>query len=200
MKRANNIKTIVVVIFLVVLVLGYFYYLSNIKEKNTTETDDKITKVQEVILKDLDTRYPPTPKEVVKLYGQITQCLHNETYTDEELVAMAKQMQRLFDDEFAANNPLDKYVADLKFDIQSMKDRTYTISSYATSASTDVDYFTDDGFEWARLHCIFSIRAGTQMAPPSDHMFLLRKDSGGHWKIYGWMLTKDTIFGGEKIT
>ena len=199
MKQKSNIKMICIIAFIVVLVLGYFYYVSNVRDKKTTETDAKATKVQEVIMKDLETRYPPTPKEVVKFYSQISQCLYNEVYTDEELREMAIQMQKMYDDELAAINPLDKYIEDLKFDIQSMKEKSCTISSYATSASTDVDYFTEDGFEWARLHCVYSIRAGSQMAPASDQLFLLRKDSVGHWRIYGWMLAKDTIFGGEVI-
>lgn len=195
MKSAQNIKIILVMIFLIVLVVGYFYYLSN-KEKSISEINAKATKVQEVIMKDLDTRYPPTPKEVVKFYSSIMQCLYNETYSDEELEGMAKQMQKMYDDELNANNPFDKYVEDLKFDIESMKDKEYTISSYTLSASTDVEYYTRDGHEWARLHCIYSVRVGTQFVP-NDEIYLLRKDQDGHWKIYGWMLARDVNTGGD---
>lgn len=195
MKSAKNIKNVLIVIFLVALVIGYFYYLSN-KEENRTEIDVKATKVQEAVMKDLDTRYPPTPKEVVKFYSSIMQCLYNESYSDEELESMAKQMRKMYDDELLANNPFDKYIENLKFDIQYMKDKSYTISSYTLSDSTDVVDYTRDGYEWARLHCIYSVRIGTQFIP-NDEIYLLRKDQEGHWKIYGWMLARDFNGGGD---
>ena len=71
-------KIVIVIGVLVVLLGGYYFYLSNYK---MPEEETVITKVQEVLLKNLDTDYPPTPREVIKYYSEITKCLYNETYT-----------------------------------------------------------------------------------------------------------------------
>ena len=64
------------------------------------------------------------------------------------------------------------------------------ISSYTTSSSTDVETFTKDNYEWARLYCMFNIRKGTDMLATTER-FLMRKDEAGHWKIYGWELAEN---------
>ena len=80
-------KPIIVIVIMALLVGGYYFYLSNKVESN--ESKEVVTAVQNVILKDLDKNYPPTPKEVVKYYSEISKCLYNEAYTDEQLEKMA---------------------------------------------------------------------------------------------------------------
>ena len=65
------------------------------------------------------------------------------------------------------------------------KEKDWYISSYATSSSTDVFYFSEDGYDFARLYCTYNIRNGTVMQVLEER-FLLRMDEEGHWKIYGW--------------
>lgn len=185
-----GIKVLIIGIVLIVLVVGYYYYLSNKKGKNDEEENVKATAVQEVLLYNFERNYPQLPKEVVKLYGKITQCFYNEEYTEEELSQMAMQMQKLYDDELIANKTENQYMEDLKWDINLFKEKGTIISSYAVASGTDVDYFSRDGFDFARLHCRFTLRTGTQLSY-TDEIFLLRKDSGGHWKIYGWTLADD---------
>lgn len=180
------IKIIGVIMFLAVLVLGYFYYLANYKNVPVAEEVKETTVVQEMIMEDLTARYPPTPKEVIRVYAEITQILHNETYTEEELAALAGQLQKLFDDDLLAINSSAQYLERLQADIQVMKANSYRISNFMVSASTDVEFYTHDNYECARLHCFFYISAGDRVVPPSDHLFVLRKDDAGHWKILGW--------------
>ena len=82
----------------------------------------KFTAVHDVILRNLETNYPPTPKEVVKYYSEITKCLHNENYTDEQFEQMADKLLALYDEELAENNPKDQYLKDLKNDIKEFRD------------------------------------------------------------------------------
>lgn len=190
MKSAKGIKGIIIALICVALILGYYYYLSNVKEETRQEDNVTATAVQEVLLKDLENNYPPTPKEVVKFYSAITQCFYSETYTDEQLYAMAAQIQKLYDDELVANKTQQQYMDDLKIEIANMKDNECVISSYATSASTDVEYYSKGGFDWAKLRCSYTIRQKTALASTNE-VFLLRKDDAGHWKIYGWKLAEE---------
>ena len=72
-----------------------------------------------------------------------------------------------------------------------------SISSYSTSSSTDVYYFAEDGFDFARLYCTYNIRMGTAKQP-IEEIFLLRMDLEGHWKIYGWDAAANYELGGEE--
>lgn len=189
----KHMKLIIVALFLAVLVLGYFYYLNSRGDNGIEEVDAMATNVQEVIMRNLDNRYPPTPKELVRYYAEITRCFYNEEYTEDELSGMAGQMWRIFDDELAAlNSPFESYLEGLKSEILYFEENEYTISNYAVSDSMDVVYFVEDGFEWARLHCFFYIRTGSHVSTSNDHHMLLRKDADGHWKIYGWVLLEET--------
>ena len=170
---------------LILIVIGYYYYLSNRTLQNKKNEEVEISVVQELLLCDLEKNYPPSPKEVVKYYSEITKCLHNEDISDEELNDLAMKMQELYDDELIANKSKDEYITDLKSEITTFKDNEYTISNYATSASTDVDYYSVDDNSFAELYCTYYIRVKTSMQS-LEEVFLLRKDENNHWKIYGW--------------
>lgn len=173
-------------LFLAAACVFLAYYLINLKiEKSKPEDYVTLTPVQEVLSRDLQRNYPQTPKEVLKYYSEITQCFYNEEYTEEELEALAMKAVEMYDSELAANKDKETYLQDLKNEILLFKEKDWHISSYATSASTDVFYFTEDGYDFARLYCTYNIRNGTVMQMLEER-FLLRMDEQGHWKIYGW--------------
>lgn len=176
-------KIVIIIGILVVLLGGYYFYLSNFRmPKEETE----VTKVQEVVLKNLQTDYPPTPREVIKYYSEITKCLYNETYTEEQLGQMADKLLALYDSELAENNPREQYLADLKKDVNDFLKNGYSIIKYTTSTSTDVEYYTHEGRECARLYCTYSIKSGADYKS-SKQVFILRKDTNdSHWKILGF--------------
>lgn len=191
MKSSGGIKILIIVMVLAAIVLGYFYYLGHRDRKQAEETA-AATVVQSVLMRDLERNYPPTPKEVVKYYSEITECFYNEEYSDEELTQLADKIQQLYDAELVANKSQDQYLLDLRNEIVEMKKNKYTIASYEVSASTDVEEFTQDGYSCARLYCTYYIRqpsSGTRVA--SMEQFVLRKDQDGHWKILGWELVED---------
>lgn len=185
-----GVKGLIIGVILVCLVLGYYFYLSNRSSRDKQEDDVQVTVVQEVLMRNLDTNYPPTPREVIKYYAQIAQCLHNETYTEEEFQELALKIQMLYDDELIANKTQEQYLSDLKWDIEQFREQEIVISSYSPSSSTDVDEYKKDGCSWAKLYCTFTLRQGTQL-DYSEELFLLRKDEDGHWKIYGWKLADE---------
>lgn len=187
---SNGVRVLIVGVVLLCLIIGYYYYLSNKKGESTEETAVETSAVQEVLLYDFERSYPPSPKEVVKLFGEITMCFYNETYEEEAFQALAMQIQELYDAELIANKTQNQYIEDLRWDINQMKEQKIQVSSYATSSSTDVDYFIEDGYEWAKLYCSFTLRQGKNLSV-HNYVFLLREDDAGHWKIYGWMPAED---------
>ena len=75
-------KTAIIIVVLAALIGGYYFYLSN---KTETPKETKVSAVQDVILRDLDKNYPPTPKEVVKYYSELSKCLYNENIPQRNL-------------------------------------------------------------------------------------------------------------------
>lgn len=179
----GKLKGVIIAVVLVALVGGFYFYVSNIGKDND---DVVVSAVQNVLLRNLDNDYPATPKELVKYYGDITKCLYNENYSDEQLAQMADKMIALYDDELAENNPRDQYIVDLKAAVKDFSDKNYTIISYTTSSSTDVEEYTHEGRKCASLYCTYSIKTGADYVS-SKQVFVLRKESGtGHWKILGF--------------
>lgn len=189
MKRSGVISIIVTCVILVAVIGGFAYYLTH-KSKTSAEEVVESTVVQKVLQKDFERSYPPTPKEVVKNFADITQCFYNEEYSEDDLEKMATKIQELYDEELIANKSQEDYLQDLKAEIADMKSNKYTVYSYEVSASTDVEYFTEKEDSCARLYCVFNIKQGGSTVP-SMEQFILRKDEAGHWKIMGWDLVND---------
>ena len=204
MGRFKGTKGMLILIVLVCAVIGYYYYIVN-KGENTSpkgeyveststqkelgeEENVEITPVQNVLLRDLETNYPPTPKEVVKYFAEITRCFYSEKYTEEELEQLAVKIQQIYDEELVKAKQQDEYLRDLKDDIEKFKKKKYVITGFYTSSSIDVEEFRMEDQEWARLYCTFYITINKKTNVKSQQKILLRKDAEGHWKIYGWDL------------
>lgn len=186
MKKSGGIKIIIIGVVLAVLVIGYYFHLSNKTQKPAEEVVES-TQVQNVLMRDLEKNYPPTPKEVLKYFNEISMCFYNEKYTDDELKQLAVKIQGIYDTELIANKSQEQYIEDLQNDIVEMKTNDQSISSYQLPASTDVEFFSEDGDSCARMYCTYSIRQGTSMIQ-SRLVFIMRQDEDKHWKILGWDL------------
>ena len=186
MKKSSGIKIVLIGVVLAALVIGYYFYLSS-KTQTKQEEVVESTRVQTALMRDLEKNYPPTPKEVVKYFNEITMCFYNEKYSDEELGQMAEKIQGIYDAELVANKSQEQYLEDLKNDIVEMKSNDRSVSSYQLPASTDVEFFSENGDSFASLYCTYSIRQGTDMLQ-SRLVFILRQDENKRWKILGWDL------------
>ncbi|MDE6622026.1 MAG: hypothetical protein K2K74_16345 [Lachnospiraceae bacterium] len=181
----GKVKNAIIIVILIGLVGGYYFYLSNYK---STEEETVVTAVQDVLLKNLDNDYPPTPREVLKYYSDIAKCLCNEDYTEQQFEQMADKLLALYDEELVENNPRDEYIQTLRKDIDEFVQNGYSIVSYTTSKSTDVEEFTADGRMCARMYCTYSVKSGADYTS-SRQVFILRRESEtGRWKILGFDL------------
>ena len=191
MKGSKIAKTVVIAVVLAVIILVYYYSLGHRAKRQEVEDAIASTVVQSILMRDLEHNYPPTPKEVVKYYAEITECFYNETYSDEELVQLAGKIQMLYDAELVANKTQEQYLQDLRDDIAEMKGRQLTVASYEVSSSTDVEYFTQNEYSCARLYCTFYLKQQGGGRVPSQERFVLRQDEDEHWKILGWELVEE---------
>ena len=184
--KNNSIKGILVIVILALGVLAYFYVINN-RMKQVEQDVQKISPVQELLIQDLSSSYPKTPKEVVKMYSEITRCFYGEEYTEEEFIKLADMSRQLFDDELRANQDEESYLRALKGEVATYRQMNRIISSYSVSSSADVKYYNYKDAEWAQLIAMYSVKTSGKVEP-SKERYLLRKDADGHWKIYGFRL------------
>ena len=119
----NTIKIGVIGVIVLALIVGYYFYLSH-RTPKAAEEQVELTELDEVLLKKLDTSYPPTPREVVKFYNRILECLYSGDYTEEEFDGLASQARALMDEELLETNPEAEYKAKLKTEVEDFADKT----------------------------------------------------------------------------
>lgn len=190
----KKIRTIVVFALFIVFVIGVFYFFSNDNQEITEETDQKVSVMSELLSKNMNQFYPPTPREVLRYYNDITKAIYDEDYSKDEMSNIAIRIRELFDAELVGNQTDEEYLKSLTMEKQEYREKGLTISEYAISSATDVETYQKDGYEWAKLYTMYNVRQelnGTITYQKVNQVFLLRKEqSSGHWKIYGFELVE----------
>lgn len=181
-------KSAAVLAVMVITVFALYYYLVNKVERSAPEVET--TAVQDVLLKNLETDYPPTVREVIKYYNEIMNCYYKENPTDAELEQLADKAMELYDAELVNFQSREQYLADLKAEIAAYAATDTVLSHVALSSSTAVDYYTYNGRECAQIRCIYTLRQKTQLMTIKE-VYVLRKDDNGRWKILGWSPAED---------
>ena len=193
MKKKTTIIGIIGIVAIAVAVIVVFWMQSK-KQETPSEPEVDVSQVMEVLLRDIDKSYPPTPKEVLKYYSEITCCFYNEALTQEQLEQLAERSYVMYDDELKDNMPFEKYKENLQQEVLSFQAQKIVVSRYSVSAAADVERFREDGFEWARLYATYRLRQGTDYMYTNE-VFIMRKDDDGHWKIYGFELANEEDMG-----
>lgn len=183
--KKSTVKITVVLIILFVGLVGCYAYLSS-RSRSIAESS-AMTAVQKVLSRDMEYDYPSTPKELLKYYNEIQKCFYNENCTDDEIEALANRARELYDADLLVNNELGVHIMSLKAEIKDYKDNKRLITAVSVAASTNVDFFEDDGYEFARIYCGYNVTEGSTTKQVRQ-IFLLRRDENRRWKIYGWDL------------
>ena len=185
MKKTNTsvTKITVLFIFLLVLVVGYYAYLSG--THRTEQQEAVMSEVDTALSRDLDNDYPATPKEVIKYYNDLMKCFYNEECTAEELQDLGRKSLQLFDEVLQENNDEDTYLIRLQGEVRNYKDNKRKITSVSLAPSTNVDYYSVDGYSFARISCGYTMTENGKKTS-TVMVYLLRRDDSRRWKIYGW--------------
>lgn len=188
-RKKTWITWAVMVVIAVAAVVGYFV-ISSKKNDDNYEPEAVQTEVSKLLEKNLDSAYPVTPREVVKLYSRIMKCFYNEELETEQMEGLTDQLRRLFDAQLLAANPREEHLTELQEEIRSYAAHKRTVTSYQVEASNNVVEWTLDGQEFARLIAAYTEKEDTQYLKVYEE-FVLRKDADGKWKIVGWKLANE---------
>lgn len=190
MKSGKKSVTYVLLMVVIVGVLLIGFWKMATRDFGDSTDTVKTTPISDVITKNLDATYPPTPREVVKFYSQILVCFYNENASEEEIRNLGNQARALFDEQLLENNPEEQYFEDLNQEIEEYKKNNCTIVNYSVEDSDKVQYIKKDGSEFAMLTAQYFIKNNGEYEKTIED-YVLRKDSNGRWKIYGYTISKD---------
>ena len=184
MSMRKHVRVMIAGLICVMLVVGYYYHLSH-REAKTEENTTELTVITKITTKNLDTSYPQTPREVIKLYNDILKCYYNENCTEDEIRALGTQARKLMDEELLENNPEDQYYSSLETDIQNYRNDKKTINNADVCNSNEVAYKTVGGAECAYVTASYFIK-GEEGYAKTYQQYVLRKDGDGKWKILAY--------------
>ncbi|MCI8327642.1 MAG: hypothetical protein HFI37_07685 [Lachnospiraceae bacterium] len=182
------IKIIGISVLCIALIVGYYYYLSH-KDKKNVENNTEVSEVEEVLMKDLEKDYPPTPREVIKFYNRILACLYNEEYSESQFEELAEQARGLLDTELLNHNPKEVYLTSLKAEVEEYKEKKQTLADTTVSNTNEIEYKKVDGKECAYVTASYFMKEGNSYSRTYQE-YILRKGTEKDWRIVGYQLVK----------
>ena len=185
MNESKMVKTVVLVIFIGILLLGGYAYVSQRNVKNLK--NHELKEVDRLLLYDLEKEYPHSPRDVVKLYSEMLSCVYNQKLKDDNLKGIVRQMRKMYAKEFAEdiNNTEQNQINELQKEIEESGKDDHKITSYKIMESSQIEYGEVDGKQAAMVDVTYTLRYGNEY-PKQPQTYILIQDEEEHWKILGW--------------
>lgn len=181
----KNAKYVIIAIACICVICAGFFFFS----QDNKENEKDLTEIEKVIVKDLDSNYPKTPREVVKFYNRIMKCYYGaEEPTEKQLGKLVDQMMCIMDEDLLLVNPRDTYYNSVVQDISLYKQQKKQLVNTDVCDTNDVKYVTDDKNgeeekdELAYVDASYFMKERDQFVY-TYQQFVLRQDADGRWKI-----------------
>ncbi|MCH5272598.1 MAG: hypothetical protein J1E35_02895 [Lachnospiraceae bacterium] len=183
----KRIGTTGVILVLAVGIIALYLYIDRSGKK---ETEPVNTAAEQILSKNLDKNYPPTPHAVAELYCGIIECIYSEDTTEEQLEKLVKMQLRLFDEEFAALNPYEQFLAVTKEELAEAAEKKLVFTGYVVDRASNVEKWRKNSVEYASIGLEFTMRSGDGRSIGYRNL-VMRKDADGRYKILGWQTAED---------
>lgn len=187
-KQRTVWTIIIMTILAIAIILFYFYWTSRTNPLEDT-SEENLSEVEKLLQKDLELYYPETPREVVKLFGNMMKTLYNGL-EDDEVEALSLKIRELYDKEFLENNPESTYLKNLYTDIAEWEKKDRRIANYLIVNEDMEEQQEIDGVQYAINYIAFTIQQNGKFI--ETWKVLLRQDENKDWKILGWEVVPDT--------
>lgn len=180
-KKQRNLLTFIVIISLVVLgaLAVYYQYMKKQQMQETVHTPT--TETEKLVAKDLEMGYPETPKEVIKLFGRINQCIYNKKLSDDDFSALVGQLRTLYCKELKELNEQEKMESDIEKEKETYQSQNRKIINYDIDEERNYQYKKIDGVEMVYLKFSYFIRSGNDYNTVNWYAILVKEED--KWKI-----------------
>lgn len=182
MKMKKRIGTISVVLVLACAIVALYMYI----DRSGKQAEEPVnTAAEQILAKNLETNYPPTPYSVAELYCGIVECIYSSDTTETQLEALVRMERELFDEEFAAINPYDSLLAATKAELETAKEKKLVFTGYILDKASNITKWKKDGKDYASI--MFQLMSRSEEGSGGSYRnLIMRKDSDGKYKILGW--------------
>lgn len=184
-KRVATISAVLVLACAVVALYWYIDRSGGAKKKTTAASA-----VEQMLTKDLESNYPPTPYAVAELYCSLVECLYSKDTTEEQQEGLVKLQLQLFDEEFAALNPYEQYLAATREELSEAKKKGIIFTGYLLDKASNVERWDNESGNYASLQLQLLLRSD-EGSGTSYRKLIMRKDKEGRYKILGWKMAEE---------
>lgn len=184
-KKILTAFILMAVIAAAIIVL--YYFISKPDDKETQGVTEPGSEIEKLIQKDLDTKYPETPSEVVKLYWRFNKCMYNTSMSDENFEQLLEQLRKLYDKEFLEreDNSWENMLKNFKKDRDEYMSSKKTIAMYTVEPSSSAEHGKIDDENCVTILCTTMIKEKAKRTNLVER-FMCRCDENDNWKILGW--------------
>lgn len=188
-KKMGTTGFTAIIALLVIAGLGYYTYLNN-RSKDDQEST-KGSETEKLLNYDFENNYPKTVRETVKLHCNYLKNVYNESFTEDDLFIVNKNIRQLFDEELLAINTEDEELQGMKDELQLYKENKQKIVSFSLAEGSQVEYNTENDIEYAKIKVTLVLKIDFSTVSVEEE-YILRKDSEKRWKILGWQPMKNS--------
>ena len=191
MKKKRGIGGVIVLVLLVVVIVGAFVIVMRLAPRSA-EDKTEVSELDTLLNIDVTGNYPPTPREVMKLYNRYIICLYGSAseITDGQMQALGAKLREMYDTELLNDNPQEENLDNLAQELNGFKSTGKLVIQANVCGSNEVDYVDlTDGSSGAFVEVSYFMRYDQdpkEKFKRTYQKFLLRKDANGDWKILGF--------------
>lgn len=183
-KKKRNLITFVVIMCVMVTGILVFYYQYMKKQQTQDKVHTPKTEAEKLIAKDLESGYPETPKEVMKLFSRFNQCIYNKALSEEELSSLVSQLRMLYSEDLKERNERKKMEQEIIADVREYRKNEKKIVNYTIDEERNYQYKTVDNREMVHLKYSYFMREGDKYSTWNQRAVLVKEND--KWKIMGF--------------
>ena len=139
------------------------------------------TETEKLVAKDMDAGYPETPKEVIKLFGRINQCIYNKKLSDDDFSTLVGKLRVLYCESLQKKNSQDKMESEISAEKKKYPPKKRKIINYSIEDENKFQYKTIDGTEMVYLKFSYFVRTDNDYNTVNWYAILVKED--GKWRI-----------------
>lgn len=157
-KNKRSLQFFIIITILVVLGVLAVYYQVMKRQQMSETVHTPTTEAEKLVAKDMKMGYPETPKEVMKLFGRINQCIYNKSMSSDNFSSLVGQLRELYCKELKDHNKQKKMEEEIAKEKDIYKSHKRKIINYNIDEESNYVYKTINGEEVVYLNFSYFIR------------------------------------------